>query len=166
MKQWFHNSSNDDCTKKFYQWWCSLCWWLQWPDIRAMMNFLLNLEIGQDEVFCRGENIILSTTCRLGGIIMVNRTFCQTVWNSAGLWLWLGRAFRIARSKKQSRHFFVKFSPFTKFRVHSTSYNVMSVCLLNPTAFHVFSNFGVSVFTLTKHTFSWGMTTAYIFMAQ
>ena len=117
-------------------------------------------------VFCRGENIILSTTCRLGGIIMVNRTFCQTVWNSAGLWLWLGRAFGIARSKKQSRHFFVKLSPFTKFRVHSTSYNVMSVCLLNPTAFHVFSNFGVSVFTLTKHTFSWGMTTAYIFMAQ
>ena len=46
-------------------------------------------------VFCRRENVILSTTCRLGGIIMVDRTFCQTVENSAGLWLWLGRALGI-----------------------------------------------------------------------
>ena len=48
-----------------------------WTDFRAMMNFLSKLEIGQEEVFCKGENVILSTTCRLGGIIMVRRSFCR-----------------------------------------------------------------------------------------
>ena len=53
----------------------------------------VGIEPGRDPEFAEGKNVILSTTCRLGGIIMVDRTFRQTVENSAGLWLWLGKPF-------------------------------------------------------------------------
>ena len=36
----------------------------------------VGIEPGRDPEFAEGKNVILSTTCRLGGIIMVKRSFC------------------------------------------------------------------------------------------
>ena len=36
----------------------------------------VGIKPGRDPEFAEGKNVILSTTCRLGGIIMVKRSFC------------------------------------------------------------------------------------------
>ena len=36
----------------------------------------VGIEPGRDPEFAEGKNVILSTTCLLGGIIMVKRSFC------------------------------------------------------------------------------------------
>ena len=37
----------------------------------------VGIKPGRDPEFAEGKNVILSTTCRLGGIIMVRRSFCR-----------------------------------------------------------------------------------------
>ena len=36
----------------------------------------VGIEPGRDLEFAEGKNVILSTTCRLGGIMIVKRSFC------------------------------------------------------------------------------------------
>ena len=36
----------------------------------------VGIEPGRDPEFAEGKNVILSTTCRLGGIMIVKRSFC------------------------------------------------------------------------------------------